>query len=164
MLSNTLLPFAASAGAIAYWALGYLWPSTPPAVPIGVLPDLPDYSSELSQVLNTQDRLLQLCERAFTASSGSTGWSTQSLAVGTLAGFLAGVAVGCYSVYKVWASAGPQAIATATIKHDGRTLRLAGPAPLSSASQSTASSLTSQPTPALEDILAVRPRRGRVFD
>ena len=164
MLSKTPVPLAASAGAIAYWVLGLLWAPAPPAVPIGVVPDLPDYSSELSQVLNTQDRLLQLCERAFSASSGSTGWATQTLAFGLLAGFLSGGAVGGYAVYKVWVTAGPQAVATATIKHDSRSGRPAGPAPPSSASQSTASSLNSLPAPVLDNILAVRPRRGRVYD
>ena len=68
--------------------------------------------TELEQVLASQRALLGLCERAF---SSSTGWTSTSLLVAVLTGFVLGSVVAGYFALRF--ARGSVAVAHATVQH-----------------------------------------------
>ena len=150
-------PLAALCALGGHWLSSLLRPS-PIAVPVWAEPEtvhtLHEGSSELERVLSLQHELLKLCERPEPRTEA--GWDTKCLLLALLLGFVLGAGCGLYAAARV----GGGAVATATVRHDSRSVRGSRPGAAGDHTSAAASPSAAVGTPTSSALVLAAPAIG----
>ncbi len=143
-----------------HW-LASLRPSAPPSPVVvpEIVHSLNEGTSELERVLWFQHDLLKLCERP--TPPQEAGWDLKSLLLPLLVGLVVVGAGGFYAATR-FRKAGA-AVATATVHHDSRAVRLALPEPTRGRPRAVSSPPSSSPAGSDIGDSPLRSHRGRIL-